>query len=81
MLVVGVRRFKCISKFFKSNSTIIIIIVSLEEEIDFIVGREDTNCSKTITKFRSTDLTILVNIENVECIMKIEIWLQSEVHF
>lgn len=69
MGVVGVIRLKSFSELFETNCTVVVIIVSLEEQVDLIVSGENSDCGKTFTQFAWADASIVVGVEDGEGIV------------
>ena len=51
-------------ELFETDSTIVVGIVSLEEEVNLIVSGEHSNRGKTLTNFSSGNLSIVVSVKD-----------------
>jgi len=71
--VIGVKGKECFAQFIKSKSSVAILVVSGNEEFQFIVGRVNTHGVETITKLIRRDPSVVVMIKDSESIVQVEV--------
>ena len=87
---VGLNRFKCHLFLFlavrlehktylsKRDSAILVLVHLVNDLIDLLLGDVETSALNDSLKFISGDATIAVEVEGVECVVDVEVWVGAE---
>ena len=62
----------------KGDSAILVLVHLLNDLIDFLLGDVETSALNDSLKFISGDATISVEVEGVECVVGVEVWVGAE---
>jgi len=67
-----------IGELSKGDSAILVLVHLLNDLIDFLLGDVETSALNDSLKFISGDATIAVEVEGVECVVGVEVWVGAE---
>ena len=62
----------------KGDSAILVLVHLLNDLIDFLLGDVETSALNDSLKFISGDAAIAVEVEGVECVVDVEVWVGAE---
>jgi len=67
-----------IGELSKGDSAILVLVHLLNDLIDFLLGDVETSALNDSLKFISGDAAIAIEVEGVECVVDVEVWVSAE---
>jgi hypothetical protein len=78
VIVVPVRWKESFGELIEAKTHVLVAVVAVDEKVDLIAGREDTDGRETLANVGSCNLATEVNIEDTEGVVDVEIGLVRE---
>ena len=81
LCVVWVFRCQCLGKLSVVESSVTILIVTLEEQLAVVLGNVHTNVAKAVLQVQRRDCTDVVDIEHAEGVISVEVRILDSLVF